>query len=523
MYQALLTCRYLFTKVMPLLASVGVMLCTVVVLVTWSVMGGFLNMLINTGRTMTGDVVVRWPGVGFPYYEDLMQRLGRDPAVEAAAPCIEAFGMISLPDGSTRGVMVRGVDGPSYARVTKYADILWWRPIDAPLPKDTAREDPRLSPLDDTTWSAIRDNGLVLQRKDAKSGEIKPAIVPGIHATQMNRRDIRGFYVPRVTTRRRPDGTIEDVGLFMPRDGSLTLTLLPLDRKGQPDQPYSRVLPVANEFQSGVFDYDANVVLVNLSEMQRMLRMNEGKRVAEPGGTSTAAQPPSGDGFAPTPTQPGLVTDPARVTDVLVRGKGAMKDPAEARALKNRVLDVYAAFAEAHRGEVPDAFSITILTWEEQNATFIHAVRNEISLLLVLFSIVCLTVVFLVIAIFWSMVREKTMDIGVLRAVGAGRGGVAGLWLTYGLAIGLVGSSLGLVASTLLVRNINPIHEWLGDALGIVIWDPQVYYFTKIPAAIDPSHAVIVFVGGVLSCVVGALIPALRAAYMQPVRALRNE
>ena len=47
--------------------------------------------------------------------------------------------------------------------------------------------------------------------------------------------------------------------------------------------------------------------------------------------------------------------------------------------------------------------------------------------------------------------------------------------------------------------------------------------FTKIPNEVEPSHAALVVAGGVLSCVIGALIPALRAAWMHPVRALRNE
>src|SRR3954471_17851531 len=110
MYQALLTRRYLLSKVMPLLAMVAVLLCTAMVLITWSVMGGFLNMLVNTGRTMTGDVTITWPTTGFGYYDDLIERLEKDPAVEAAAPAIESFGLLNLPDGRNEPVIVRGVE-----------------------------------------------------------------------------------------------------------------------------------------------------------------------------------------------------------------------------------------------------------------------------------------------------------------------------------------------------------------------------------------------------------------------------
>jgi lipoprotein-releasing system permease protein len=120
-------------------------------------------------------------------------------------------------------------------------------------------------------------------------------------------------------------------------------------------------------------------------------------------------------------------------------------------------------------------------------------------------------------------VAEKTKDIGVLRAVGAGSVGVAGLWVCYGLAIGLVGSAFGLLLAYGVVTNINPIHDWLGRALHIVIWDPRIYYFVTIPNTVETDKAVIVFVAGVLSSTLGALIPAARAALMHPVRALRFE
>ena len=177
MYQVLLTRRYLFSKVMPLLASLGVMLCSAVVLVTWSVMGGFLVMLINTGRTMAGDVVVRWPGTGIPHYEDLIKRLEAEASVEAAAPVIEAFGMISPPDGSTEGVVIRGVD-ERFAKVTRYSEIIWWRKPEAALPKDTERRDPRLGEISGTTWDELYEQGLKLQRRDPRTGEVRPAVVP---------------------------------------------------------------------------------------------------------------------------------------------------------------------------------------------------------------------------------------------------------------------------------------------------------------------------------------------------------
>ena len=52
--------------------------------------------------------------------------------------------------------------------------------------------------------------------------------------------------------------------------------------------------------------------------------------------------------------------------------------------------------------------------------------------------------------------------------------GVAGLWLFYGLVIGIVGVSIGMVLAWLIVTNINPIHEWMGTTCGSSVWGPRV-------------------------------------------------
>ncbi|MCC5823573.1 MAG: FtsX-like permease family protein [Phycisphaerales bacterium] len=523
MYQALLTRKYLTSKVMPLLAMAAVTLSVATILITWSVMGGFLNALMTSGRAMIGDAYVVWPNVGFAHYDDLAERLEAHPDIHAAAPIIETYGMVKLPDDRVELIQIKGVQADSYHQVTGFSDTLWWKPLDRPTRKDREGRDIRLDPDNRPALERFAEHGRRMVRPDPDTGIEQPAGLLGIEVTGMNQRTTTGIYVPMNPSRRTADGGYDFLDEFMPRNGAVGVTVLSLDSTGRPTDPVSRTIPIANEFQTGIYEVDSGTLIAPLDLVQRMLRMNEARRI-DPEAARRAPDPFDYDidpdtgelrPFVPAATRP----DPARVTTVLIRGRPGMRPERVAEI----AAEIYVDFARDHRGEVPDAHSIHINTWEARNRTMIEAVKKETGLVLAVFGVICFTTVFLVLAIFWSMISEKTKDIGILRALGASTPGVAWLWLRYGASIGIVGATLGLVAGYLIVTNINAIHDWLGARFGLLIWDPRVYYFVEIPREVELPKAVIVFVVGVLTCVLGALIPAVRSARMDPVKALRFE
>jgi len=522
-YQSLLTRKYLTSKLMPILAMLAVMLSVATILITWSVMGGFLKTLVNSGRSLVGDVVITWPNVGFAYYEDLADRLERDGFVDGAAPLVETFGLVKLPDDRIELITIKGIEPLSYARVTTFEDTIWWRPIERPTPKDRARRDPRLAPELSDAMRRFERAGLTLEVIGRDTGRPEPAGVLGVEVTGLNIRTEQGFYdIRSAALRALPDGGVERVAGFMPAGGEVGLTVLSLDSTGRPVDPVTRTVPIANEFQSGIYEIDTSTIYVPLDLLQRMLRLDEARRVETPEDDNPFVidiDPETGEA---RPRERAVVgVDPARVTSVLVKGaQGVAVD-----RVRDRVHEIYTEFAAAHQGEVPTAqqMSRQVRTWEDLNATMINAVKKETGLVLFVFGIISFTSVFLVLSIFWSMVSEKTKDIGVLRALGASTPGIAWLWIRYGTVIGLIGAVLGSVAGYLVVSNINTIHDWLGRTFGLVIWDPRQYYFIEIPSEVEVSKLVIVFVVGVLTCVLGSLIPAWRSARMDPVKALRFE
>ena len=92
-----------------------------------SVMSGFLDMLLNSGRTLMGDVIIRYADPGIPHYDRLIEEIESRPEALAATPVVESFGLLKLPYGNrTEGVQVWGIDPASFDQVVDFKDSLVW-------------------------------------------------------------------------------------------------------------------------------------------------------------------------------------------------------------------------------------------------------------------------------------------------------------------------------------------------------------------------------------------------------------
>jgi lipoprotein-releasing system permease protein len=271
---------------------------------------------------------------------------------------------------------------------------------------------------------------------------------------------------------------------------SLTLLPVPLGEAVQSSSAVTVGFWIVDDAKSRVYTLDAQNVYVDFDELQRDLHM-------------------AGN--------PADASEPARCSKILVKAKPGT----DLKALTDAVDRAAQAAVLAEDYDAVRSFRVK--SWEDEQGPFIKAVQSEVVITTGLFSVMSLVAVLLIFCIFYMIVVEKTKDIGIIKSVGATGGGIMALFLGYGLAIGVVGSALGVALSFAIVRNINELHAWLGREMGVQIWSPETYQFDSIPSKMKLSTVAWTVGVALLSAVLGALIPAVRAAGMNPVDSLRYE
>jgi lipoprotein-releasing system permease protein len=189
-----------------------------------------------------------------------------------------------------------------------------------------------------------------------------------------------------------------------------------------------------------------------------------------------------------------------------------------------QIHELWQTFAARELNWSPLAIGMTaIRTAREMQRVYIAEFEKQKHVLEVTFSIISFSVVVLVFCIFHMMVKLKQKDIAIVKSCGAANSSVIGLFLGFGVSIGIAGSGLGAALGYAITRNINAIEGWIRVLFGLKLWRSSVYMFDRIPNQVDWNSALLFGTLAMAAAAVGALLPAVAAARTRPVDVLRHE
>src|SRR5687768_7789116 len=176
MYKLLLILKYLRKRRIAWVSLIAVMLCTAMVLVVISIMGGWLRMFRESFNGISGDVLVDGESlVGFPYYEEMIGEIKKLPDVRGAVPVITSPGLININNQLRKGVEIVGYT-PDIGTVNAFPQSLHRRSSEKDL-SFRLRDDIRYAPPRDfegdvTKWDGMIVGGGVVGFKKNREGEI---------------------------------------------------------------------------------------------------------------------------------------------------------------------------------------------------------------------------------------------------------------------------------------------------------------------------------------------------------------
>ena len=153
-------------------------------------------------------------------------------------------------------------------------------------------------------------------------------------------------------------------------------------------------------------------------------------------------------------------------------------------------------------------------TWGEQNKALLSALTLEKTIMLVVFSLIAIVAGFLIWITLNTLVREKTKDIGIMRAMGFSKKNIMLIFLIQGIILGIIGIILGIIVSLI---SLYYIKNYAVDLVS------NIYYLKDIPIEISLKEIAIIVGANFIVILISSIFPAYRAAKLENVEALRYE
>ncbi|UUP19194.1 lipoprotein-releasing ABC transporter permease subunit [Nitratireductor thuwali] len=428
----------------------------------------------------SSDVVPARPeGAGpFSHFERLVAwRYLRSRRKEAVVSVIASISFVGIMLGVATLIVVMAVmNGFRAELLTRILGVnghLVVQPIDMPLSDYDAIAE-RLANVEGVTLAAPLIQAQVLA--SGRSGSGTGALVRGMRPEDLTRMDLVSANVRHGSLVGFAAGEGVAVGSRLAQNLGLTIgdniTLVSPEGDVTPfgTTPRVKAYPVSAIFEVGMSEYDSSIVFMPLEEAQLYTNTEGIVQYIEL-----------------------FVSDPDAV--------GALRPLIEEAAQR----------------------PVQITDWRQRNQTFFSALEVERNVMFMILTMIVLVAALNIISGMIMLVKDKGHDIAILRTMGATSGGIMRIFLMAGATIGVAGTLAGFVLGTLLCLNVESIRQFFTWLSGTVIFDPEVYFLSTLPADMDSGETVSVVLMALVLSFLATLFPAWRASRLDPVEALRYE
>ncbi len=234
--------------------------------------------------------------------------------------------------------------------------------------------------------------------------------------------------------------------------------------------PRMRAFKVVGLFSAGMYEYDRSLAYVHLADAARLYRLGD-----------------------------------------------------DVTGLRLRLADMFAAPRVVRELAQSLGGGYYIDDWTRKHANFFRSIQLTKSALFIILLLVVAVAAFNIISTLVMVVKDKRSDIAILRTVGASPRSVLSIFLTQGVAIGLIGTVSGVLLGVLISINLESLIHGLEALLGLHFLDAKVYFISDLPARVEWSDVLQISLTAFGLCCLSTLYPSWRAARTQPAQSLRHE
>ena len=233
--------------------------------------------------------------------------------------------------------------------------------------------------------------------------------------------------------------------------------------------PKQKIFLVSSIFDSGMAEFDNNIAFINLNTLEEFFNLNEKDRNLEI-----------------------YLDNPKNI------------EYQKSIAQKN----------------FPNDF---VYSWSDMNSSLFSALKVERNVMFIILSLIIIVAAFNIISGLTILVKNKTREIAILKSIGVLNKSIVKIFFLVGTIIGTSATIFGIILGVTFSMYVENLRLFLSNVFNISLFPEEIYFLSTMPSEINPSSIFLISLCSITITIIVSIFPALKAAKLDPIKALKYE
>ena len=164
-----------------------------------------------------------------------------------------------------------------------------------------------------------------------------------------------------------------------------------------------------------------------------------------------------------------------------------------------------------------------IYSWADMNSSLFSALKVERNVMFIILSLIIIVAAFNIISGLTILVKNKTKDIAILKSIGVLNKSIVKIFFLIGIVIGTSATIFGIFLGVTFSLYVENLRQFLSSTFNISLFPEEIYFLSKMPSEINLNSILIISICSIFITIVVSIFPALKAAKLDPIKALKYE
>ncbi len=164
-----------------------------------------------------------------------------------------------------------------------------------------------------------------------------------------------------------------------------------------------------------------------------------------------------------------------------------------------------------------------VYSWADINSSLFSALKVERNVMFIILSLIIVVAAFNIISGLTILVKNKTRDIAILKSIGVLNKSIIKIFFLVGVIIGTSATIFGILLGVTFSLYVENLRQFLSNVFNISLFPEEIYFLSSMPSEINPTSIFFISLCSILITILVSIFPALKAAKLDPIKALKYE